>query len=228
MSYYPQTYSITTAISSPLQISVVLSHSTQVTMSSGTRWFQLATGESPPASLGFCIMLKPGLTPNVTFAAPTAITRQCRLFSTVLDDLDLLPDSSLLDNSEFPEITLPGFSAATCVSALKYLELTVTRIPSMISRPLRSPLAEVTQPWELEFIAGECRTQDQLLHLMLLADYLLVDALRDLLCAHLASIVIQCDSEQALMQVLGIDRAYGDEELQAVYTQFPFLAPEST
>ena len=197
-------------------------------MHSASHAVMLKTGAEAPTSAGFCILLKPGLTPEVTFAVPTALTRQCRLFSTVLDDLDLLTENASSEH-DFPEIILPAVNAATCQAVFKFLELTTIRVPSMIARPLRAPISELTQPWEMEYILSEClddrdaAKHDKLIQVMVLADYLMIDPLRDLTCAFLASSVTQCESEGALHQLLGVNKPPTDDELAPVYEQFPFL-----
>lgn len=160
----------------------------------------------------------------VAFAVHKRIARQCKLFDAILDELDLADDSSTEGTA-----TIPDVDPEACAAALKYLELASIRIPTMLVRPLRAPLSEIVQPWEMRFLTENCleqgdeRRHSNLLNVMKVSDFLIVDSLRDLCCAFLASIVLQCNSEAELLSLLGLPRAPSAEELAPLYDQFPFL-----
>lgn len=63
-----------------------------------------------------------------------------------------------------------------------------------------------------------------LLRLMRAADFLQIDSLRDLTCAHLASLVMT-QTEPEFAQTVGLDRPLSSLELQPIYRRFPFLHP---
>jgi hypothetical protein len=63
-----------------------------------------------------------------------------------------------------------------------------------------------------------------LLQMMRAADYLAIDALRDLTCAFLASLVTE-KSEGELADALDMDRPLTEEELEPMFAQHPFLRP---
>ena len=126
--------------------------------------------------------------------------------------------------SQFPDCTSKAVE-----SVLSYLELTTIRIPSIISRPLKGPIEEVTQPWEVEFVRshglenGDFSAHAKLLEIMKVADFLVVDSLKDLCCAYVASTVLSCTTQDELMAKLGMARPATENELSEVYEMYPFL-----
>lgn len=166
--------------------------------------------------------------PVATFAVKKELARQCKMLEAMLDERDLAWTSDQPEDSS-DSINLPGLNAAACLSTFEYLLHCTTKVPSVISRPLRAPLAEVIQPWEMNFLLTRClengdvTRHQQLLAVMSVSDFLMIEPLRDLTCAFLASIALQCEDENELTRVLGMDRPLNAKDMDALYTQFPFL-----
>ena len=161
------------------------------------------------------------------FAVHVSLARQCRLLDAVLDNANLQTptDSTVGDIS----VAIPDCTSKAVESVLSYLELTTIRIPSIISRPLKGPIEEVTQPWEVEFVRshglenGDFSAHAKLLEIMKVADFLVVDSLKDLCCAYVASTVLSCTTQDELMAKLGMARPATENELSEVYEMYPFL-----
>eukprot|EP00388_Colpodella_angusta_P006549 GDKJ01019267.1.p1 GENE.GDKJ01019267.1~~GDKJ01019267.1.p1 ORF type:complete len:223 (+),score=-9.23 GDKJ01019267.1:30-671(+) len=170
--------------------------------------------------------------PSTTYAVHHSIVRQCRLLDIALDESDLQVDGDLA-RPAMADITavIPDCTKDTAELVFKYLKLTAVRIPTILSRPLKAPLEELVQPWEREFLVESClENRDPsrhrpLLNIMRAAEFLVIDSLRDLCCAFLASLVLKCSSEQEVLNVLGLPRAATAEELQPVLELYPFLRP---
>lgn len=165
---------------------------------------------------------------QTVFAVHKRIARQCKLLDAVLDELELMeadPQSDAFEGSA----CIPDVDIEACQSAFDYLELTTTRVPSIISRPLRAPLQELVQPWEYDFLQERCLEKGNVAHhqkllcVMQVSDFLMIDSLRDLCCAFLASIALHCRTEVELLTLLGLPRPASSDELELIYSQFPFL-----
>lgn len=160
------------------------------------------------------------------FAIHKRIARQCKLLDSILDELDLLDDES---GGVEGSASIPDVDPAACIAVFDYLELATTRIPTLIPRPLRVPIREVLQSWEMEFLLDKCVTNrdvkrhDKLLEVMKVSDFLIIDTLRDLCCAFLASILLDCSGEADVLSVLGLVRPPTSEEMDPLFDQFPFL-----
>lgn len=170
--------------------------------------------------------------PSTTYAVHHSIVRQCRLLDIALDESDLQVDGDAT-KPVMSDITavIPDCTRETAELVFKYLKLTTARIPTILSRPLKAPLEELVQPWERDFLVNSCLENKDpsrhrpLLNIMRTAEFLVIDSLRDLCCAFLASIVLKCSSESEVLHVLGLSRAATSEELQPVFELYPFLRP---
>ncbi|ORC92573.1 uncharacterized protein TM35_000033260 [Trypanosoma theileri] len=220
------------------------------------------------------------------FALHMRGARLCRLLETMLDAADLQIGESLYDmddgrsmnkshrgkdpSDNIPPVVLPQATERGCNALFFYLEMTTTRLPTVLSKPLRAPLEELVQPWELKFLLCNCmddatshsiakqisntraeskkgncddfdatasyyrvilngapKSLDLLLEVAMLSDFLLIEPLRQLTCAFLASLALNAPSENELLRLCGLQRALTEEELDPVYAQFPFLRPEN-
>lgn len=183
------------------------------------------------------------------YALKVTGARFCRLLEALLDAADLDVSHSI-DPIRGPitPVVLPQATRQGCEMLFEYLELLQHRTPSVISRPLRSPVEECIQPWELSYLIHVCFAEqsvnvtsssdflrklldgngkhsiDLLLEVAMLSDFLLVDSLRDLVCAFIASLGLSANSETDLMRLLSRSAPLSEDELQAVYDQLPFLA----
>lgn len=165
--------------------------------------------------------------PSVTFAVHHSLVRQCRLLDVALDEVDLRGDSS----EQVGDITavIPDCSRDTADRIFEYLGQTAVRIPTILSRPLKAPIEELIQPWEREYLMASClegrdySRHGPLLNIMRVAEFLIIDSLRDLCCAFLASLILKSASESDVLQVLGLPRPATQEELQPVLDLYPFL-----
>lgn len=161
------------------------------------------------------------------FSVHVSLARQCRLLDAVLDNANL-QNSTDVPSGDI-SVAIPDSTSQAVESVLSYLELTTIRIPSIISRPLKGPIDEVTQPWEMDFVRahgldnGEFSAHGKLLDIMKVADFLVVDSLKDLCCAFIASTVLSCSTQEDLMQKLGMVRPASEAELSEVYEMYPFL-----
>lgn len=85
-------------------------------------------------------------------------------------------------------------------------------MPSVLSKPLKAPLDELTQPWEMKYVLYTClglsrqstdyykssdiivrsivkrgtTSLDRIIEIAMLSDFFLIESLRDLICAFLA------------------------------------------
>lgn len=176
--------------------------------------------------------------------------RLCRLLEPLLDavDVDLRPK---LDpcNGAIPPVTLPQATKEGCESVFLYLDLVQTRVPTLLSKPLRAPLEELVQPWELTFLLENCfgrsgetgfksttaffkevvkagsSSMDRLLEVAMLSDFLLVESLRDLTCAFLASLALSASTGKELLQLSGLEKPLTETDLEPLYNQLDFLRP---
>jgi hypothetical protein len=161
------------------------------------------------------------------FAVHKRIARHCKLLDSILDELDLLDDESGSCGVE-GSASVPDVDPDACVAVFDYLNLITTRIPTLIPRPLRVPLREVLQPWENDFLQRcienrDTRRHEKLLEIMKVSDFLIVDPLRDLCCAFMASILLDCSGEAEVLNLLGLPRPPTSEEMEPLFDQFPFL-----
>ncbi|KAG5470406.1 hypothetical protein LSCM1_01650 [Leishmania martiniquensis] len=185
------------------------------------------------------------------FALHIRGARLCRLLDSLLDSVavDLKRKTDPLQGL-IPPVVLPHATREGCECVFRYLELVQTRVPTLLSKPLRAPLEELVHTWEMRYlledcflpgIAGEstsssalCRAlakrgpqaMDRLLEVAMLADFLLIEPLRDLTCALLASLALSTGSQKELLQLCGLDHVLTEEELEPLYMQLPFLRPE--
>nr|CCC94437.1 conserved hypothetical protein [Trypanosoma congolense IL3000] len=213
------------------------------------------------------------------FALHVRGARYCRLLETMLDTSDLqldsprhngkgtAPDSGL--SVSMSPVVLPQATEKGCLALFAYLELITKRVPSMLSKPLRAPLEELVQPWELEFLLHNCmyddvrscieratndnswekenktpssdkrqahyvvilekapQSLDLLLEVAMLSDFLLIESLRQLTCAFIASLACNASSEEELLRLSGLERPMTEDELEPLYLQFPFLRPDN-
>ncbi|CAJ1032164.1 hypothetical protein, conserved [Leishmania lindenbergi] len=184
------------------------------------------------------------------FALHTRGARLCRLLDSLLDsaDVDLKHKMDPVQGL-IPPVVLPHATREGCECVFRYLELIQTRVPTLLSKPLRAPLEELVYEWEMNYLlehcflsgvtdetksAALCRTlakkgpqaMDLVLEVAMLADFLLIEPLRDLTCALLASLALSAGSEKELLQLCGLDHALTEEELEPLYKQLCFLRPE--
>lgn len=199
------------------------------------------------------------------FALHVRGARFCRLLETMLDasEMKLAGQDGNNDAAAAPpSVVLPQATLRGCNALFAYLGLITSRVPSTISKPLRAPIEELVQPWEMRFLLEYCmddataraifqqqtngrKTSDVgtdaktnyydvilkrapmslniLLEVAMLSDFLLVESLRQLTCAFIASLSLNASSEEELLQLCGLERALTEEELCSVYAQFPFL-----
>lgn len=168
-----------------------------------------------------------GITTSV-FAVHKRIARHCKLLDTILDELDLLGDENGSCGVE-GSASVPDVDPEACAAVFDYLELITTRVPTILPRPLRVPLREVVQQWEIDFLMRSCidnndnRRHDKLLEVMKVSDFLIVDPLRDLCCAFMASILLDCTGEAEVLHLLGLPRPPTSEDMEPLFDQFPFL-----
>ncbi|KAG5496071.1 hypothetical protein JKF63_02369 [Porcisia hertigi] len=185
------------------------------------------------------------------FALHNRGARLCRLLDSLLDSVDVdlrrMPDPI---QGSIPPVVLPHATREGCECVFHYLGLIQTRVPTLISKPLRAPLEELVHEWEMKYLLEECfptgvaaeanssealcrtlskigpQSMDRILEVAMIADFLLIEPLRDLTCALLASLALTAGSEKELLRLCGLDRALTEEELEPLYTQLPFLRPE--
>ncbi|KAK7199616.1 hypothetical protein NESM_000006700 [Novymonas esmeraldas] len=185
------------------------------------------------------------------FALHNRGARLCRLLDSLLDSVDVdLKRKVDPVQGPIPPVVLPHATREGCECVFRYLELIQTRVPTLLSKPLRAPLEELVYSWEMNYLledcfpagvadeakssAALCRTlvkcgpsaMDRVLEVAMLADFLLIEPLRDLTCALLASLALTAGTEKELLQLCGLDRALTEEELEPLYKQLPFLRPE--
>lgn len=185
------------------------------------------------------------------FALHKRGARLCRLLDAFLDsvDVDLKAKFDPVSGS-IPPVVMPMATREGCETLFHYLDLAQTRIPTLISKPLRAPLEELVQPWEMIFLlqnclgmpAAECAgfktssflksvakrgpsALDRLIEITMLSDFLLIDSLCDLTAAFLASLGLSATTEKDLLQLCGLTAPLTEEELEPLYAQLGFLRP---
>ncbi|EKF31340.1 hypothetical protein MOQ_004827 [Trypanosoma cruzi marinkellei] len=221
------------------------------------------------------------------FALHLRGARNCRLLDTMLDAYDLhmgAIDRDALDDiaenkaertgkdavGHLPPVVLPQATYKGCKALFLYLDMITTRVPTTISKPLRAPIEELLQPWEMNFLLKDCMDEttsraisqqmnngkdgktksrksvgdtrtayysvivnnapdslNLITELAMLSDFLIVEPLRQLTCAFLASLALGASSEAELLRLCGLSRPLTEEELDPVYAQFPFLRPDT-
>ncbi|KAG5469983.1 hypothetical protein GH5_02959 [Leishmania sp. Ghana 2012 LV757] len=185
------------------------------------------------------------------FALHLRGARLCRLLDSLLDsvDVDLKRKTDPLQGL-IPPVVLPHATREGCECVFRYLDLIQTRVPTLLSKPLRAPLEELVHDWEMTYlledcfspgVAGESKSSsalcrllakkgpqalDLVLEVAMIADFLLIEPLRDLTCALLASLALSAGSQKELLRLCGLDHALTEEELEPLYMQLPFLRPE--
>lgn len=163
---------------------------------------------------------------GAAFAVHISLARQCRLLDAVFEDATLQSSET---NAGDISVAIPDSKAEAVESVLAYLDLITIRIPSIISRPLKGPIEEVTQPWEVDFVrshgleGGDFSAHLKLLEILKVADFLVIDSLKDLCCAYIASTVLSCHSQEELLTKIGMSRPATEDELAEVYDMYPFL-----
>lgn len=191
----------------------------------------------------------PGREVHCHYALQTSGARHCRLVEALLDAADLDVETPVdTVRGPIPPLVLPQATDKGCEKVFQYLQFLLTRLPSIISRPLRSPLEECIQPWELSYVMGLCfpdgpsnvvtsndafrklldghsNSLDLLLEVAMLSDFLMIEPLCDLTCAFLASLGLSANSESELLRLWGHHAPLTEEQLQPVYEQLPFLKP---
>ncbi|EPY34120.1 hypothetical protein AGDE_07972 [Angomonas deanei] len=183
------------------------------------------------------------------FALHNRGARLCRLLEPLLDSIDV-DFKSKFDpiTGPIPPLTLPQATEEGCACVFKYLDLLQTRVPTLISKPLRAPLEELVQPWEMNFLISDCfglpaspdsfkstssfarelvkkgnQPLDRILEVAMLADFLIIDHLRDLTCAFVASLGLSASTDKDLMCLCGLGAPVTDDALEPLYSQYPFL-----
>lgn len=185
------------------------------------------------------------------YAVTKTSARHCKLLEPFLDaaDLDLSDEVDLLEGLIRP-VVIPHASAESCTAVFTYLEILESHVPSVISRPLRGPLQACIQEWEISLLCSIISEEkakktsstkfshlpevsqhtrqslDLLLEIALVSDFLMIEPLCDLCSAYLASLAVSAKSEEELLQMWGIETPLTEEDLAAVYDQFPFLKVE--
>lgn len=185
------------------------------------------------------------------FALHNRGARLCRLLDSLLDavDVDLKRKADPV-LGPIPPVVLPQASREGCECVFSYLDLLQTRVPTLLSKPLRAPIEELVYDWEMNYLVVDCllmgqadeskssvalcralarsgpASMERLLEVAMLADFLLIEPLRDLTCGMLASLALTAGSEKELLQLCGLDHALTEEELEPLYKQLPFLRPE--
>ncbi|RNF11376.1 hypothetical protein TraAM80_00993 [Trypanosoma rangeli] len=222
------------------------------------------------------------------FALHVRGARHCRLLDTILDGYDLQMSAvghdaatDVKENkvngrekaalADLPSVVLPQATSKGCKMLFRYLDMITTRVPTTISKPLRAPLDELIQPWEMNFLLHDCMDDttsraiaqqfgdakgvgakgnkaagdtvmayhsaivnnapgslNLLLELAMISDFLIVEPLRQLTCAFLASLALGASSEAELLRLCGVSRPMKEEELEPLYAQFPFLHIDPT
>lgn len=234
---------------------------TTTTASAPPFYVHLKDGSTPLPGEGYIRVVGQHLHPthriemHSHYALRVCGARHCRLVEALLDAADLDTSSSLdLVRGPIPPVVLPQATPKGCERVFEYLEFLQNRLPSIISRPLRSPLEECIQTWEMAFLTGVCfgesisssppsvltssdalrklldgnsHSLDVLLEVAMLADFLLIDSLTDLTCAFIASLGLAVHSESDLLRLWGRSTPLTEEELQPVYAQLPFLKPSA-
>ncbi|CCW62682.1 unnamed protein product [Phytomonas sp. EM1] len=184
------------------------------------------------------------------FAVHKRAARFCRLLDTVLDVADFSTQSKPdLVSGTIPPVTLDQATKEGCEVVLEYLDLVQIRMPTNISKPLRAPLEELVQPWEMAFLLGKCfgdinveesaefktsaffktivkrgpRSLDRILEVAMLSDFLIIESLRNLTCAFLSSLGLSASNEDELLKLCGLDAELSEEDLEPVYAQLGFL-----
>jgi hypothetical protein len=161
-----------------------------------------------------------------SFAVHKRIARHCRLLDAMLDSLDVSIDG---ESDASGGVSIPDVDPASCESVLTYLDIASNKIPTVLPRPLRAPLNELIQTWELDFLMSNCVDsevvpQSRIVGVMRVSDFLIIDSLRDLTCACLASTILSCSSEQEVLKLLGLPQSLTRDQLQPLLEQFPFLS----
>lgn len=185
------------------------------------------------------------------FALHNRGARLCRLLDSLLDSVDVdLKRKADPVQGPIPPVVLPHATREGCECVFRYLDLIQTRVPTLLSKPLRAPLEELVFEWEMDYLLNDCfapgmgdeskssgalcrtlaksgpQAMDLVLEVAMLADFLLIEPLRDLTCALLASLALTAGSEKELLHLCGLDHALTEEELEPLYKQLPFLRPE--
>ncbi|CCW70515.1 unnamed protein product [Phytomonas sp. Hart1] len=184
------------------------------------------------------------------FAVHKRAARFCRLLDSILDVADLSSQTKPdLVSGPIPPVTLSQATREGCEIVFEYLDLVQTRMPTNISKPLRAPLEELIQPWEMSFLLGKCfgnvnveestefktstffktvlkkgpKSMNRILEIAMLSDFLLIEPLRNLTCAFLASLGLSAPNEDELLKFCGLDAQLSEEDLESVYLQLAFL-----
>ncbi|KPA84493.1 hypothetical protein ABB37_01044 [Leptomonas pyrrhocoris] len=184
------------------------------------------------------------------FALHNRGARLCRLLDSLLDSVDVdLKRKADPVQGPIPPVVLPQATREGCECIFAYLDLIQTRVPTLLSKPLRAPLEELVYDWEMNYLLEQClmgkaheskssialcrtlakrgpSSMDRILEVAMLADFLLIEPLRDLTCGMLASLALTAGSEKELLQLCGLDHTLTEEELEPLYKQLPFLRPE--
>ena len=194
-----------------------------VRMNSRT-WALASSPESKQITPSESVIMTAGFD-NTSYRVSFQLARECQLLHDSLDELDLHGPG---DDDDSLEVNIPNGTGAALAHALKFFEYSLVKTPSIIGRPLRAPLDQVVQGWEWDYLMamleGGVPSQNRLLfEVISVADFLVCEALRDLCCAFLAHLVINCRSESEILQLLGRDEPLGEEELQELYAEYPFL-----
>ncbi|KAG8347370.1 hypothetical protein ERJ75_000946800 [Trypanosoma vivax] len=217
------------------------------------------------------------------FALHVRGARHCRRLEAMLDKSDLYSGcgsstavahktSRREKDSEglLPSVMLKQATRRGCEAVFAYLELITVRLPTTLGKPLRAPLEELVQMWELDYLLTKCMSEntsnaikrrlkeesklstngqefrdcqravyfqmilegaphslDLLLEVAMLSDFLLIEPLRQLTCAFVASLALNVSSEAELLQLAGLPRLMTEEELGPLYEQFPFMRPDT-
>lgn len=174
--------------------------------------------------------------------------RHCRLLDGLLDVVDFqLKDDSDPINGPLHPVYVPQATRKGFERVFTYLEHLQNKMPSTITAPLRNPIEECIQPWELAFVMSVCmdsppsptlttsaevvraimdnngRSIDALAEVAMISDFLLIEPLSDLVCAFIASVGLSVRSEADLLRLCGRTAPLSEAELQCVYDQLPFL-----
>lgn len=92
------------------------------------------------------------------------------------------------DNAVEEDIYLPNVKSAPLKKIIEYCEHYKTSDPPEIEKPLpKNTLKELVDPWDEQFI--NIATQEDLLELLLAANYLDIKSLIELCCAKVATMI---------------------------------------
>jgi S-phase kinase-associated protein 1 len=120
---------------------------------------------------------------------------------------------NLLDDKDANEIVLPHFTKDTMQRIIDYLVHMQTNTPSLIQKPLKtSDFSSLLTSWENEFLGDE---QAIIFDLILAANYLDINSLRDMTCAKIAS-MIKGKSPDQIRQSFNIKEGFTKEEEEEI------------